>query len=251
MRDIRTEAHKHFGFFSICALVLLTAFTLRGLIDSHGAVLDAVWVFAVILVSSGAAFYVGAQIFMFLVLQRDTLLHLSTHPPLRKFFVKTGPLSLGFAAVGLVSVLASTTVWPDEGGLAAAVAYAVCAKLVSSIALVSSAWVLGLAAARFAGFYPRLLVYAGGLAALIGLQIAALWQLADLGGTKWLVGGSTSFGGYPVYCGPLAISIGTPFSSDPTGPYALGLDLNLLWAVLAALVLLLQSRRHRTRLRAR
>ena len=24
MRDIRTEAHKHFGFFSICTLVLLT-----------------------------------------------------------------------------------------------------------------------------------------------------------------------------------------------------------------------------------
>ena len=136
-------------------------------------------------------------------------------------------------------------------GGAAAVAYAVRAELVPSIALVPSAQVLGPAAARFAGFYPRLLVYAGGLAALIGLQIAALWQLADLGGTKWLVGGSTSFGGYPVYCGPLAISIGTPFSSDPTGPYALGLDLNLLWAVLAALVLLLQSRRHRTRLRAR
>ena len=250
MRDIRTEARKHFGFFSICALILLTAFTLRELVDSHGAVLDAVWVFAVILVSSGAAFYVGAQIFMFLVLQRDTLLHLSTHPPLRKFFVKAGPLSLGFAAVGLVSLLASTTMWPDEWGLTAAVVYAVCAKLVSCTALVSSAWALGLAAARFAGFYPRLLVYAGGLAALIGLQIAALWQLADLGGTKWLVGGSTSFGGYPVYCGPLAISIGTPFSFDPTGPYALGLDLNLLWAVLAALVLLLQSRRHRTRLRA-
>ena len=169
MRDIRTEARKHFGFFSICALVLLTAFTLRGLIDSHGAVLDAVWVFAVILVSSGAAFYVAAQIFMFLVLQRDTLLHLSTHPPLRKFFVKAGPLSLGFAAVGLVSLLASTTMWPDEWGLTAAVVYAVCAKLVSCTALVSSAWALGLAAARFAGFYPRLLVYAGGLAALIGL----------------------------------------------------------------------------------
>ena len=250
MRDIRTEARKHFGFFSICALVLLTAFILRELVDSHGAVLDAVWVFAVILVSSGAAFYVGAQIFMFLVLQRDALLHLSTHPPLRKFFVKTGPLSSGFAAVGLVSLLASTTMWPDQDRLAAAVAYAVCAELVSSIALVSSAWVLGPAAARFAGFYPRLLVYAGGLAALIGLQIAALWQLADLGGTKWLVGGSTSFSGYPVYCGPLAISIGTPFSFDPTGPYALGLGLNLLWAVLAALVLLLQSHRHRTRLRA-
>ena len=54
-------------------------------------------------------------------------------------------------------------------GGAAAVAYAVRAELVPSAALVPSAQVLGPAAARLAGLYPRLLVYADGLAALIGL----------------------------------------------------------------------------------
>ena len=48
-------------------------------------------------------------------------------------------------------------------GGTAAVAYAVRAELVPS------AQVLGPAAARLAGLYPRLLVYADGLAALIGL----------------------------------------------------------------------------------
>lgn len=93
--------------------------------------------------SSGAAFYVGAQIFMFLVLKYDALLHLSTHSPLRKFFVKTTSLSFGFVTVGLVSLLTNATMWPEDDRLRRAVAYAVCAKLVSSIALVSLTWLLG------------------------------------------------------------------------------------------------------------
>ena len=66
-----------------------------------------------------------------------------------------------------------------------------------------------------------------------------------------MIGGSTSFAGYPVYCGPLAISIGTPFSFKLTEPYGLGLGLNLIWIVLGLFVILLQSRRHRASLRAR
>ena len=251
MRDIYTEARKHFGFFLACASILFGIFVLRELVDSYKSVLDVIWVFAVVLVSSGATFYVSAQIFMFLVLKRDTLLHLSTHSTLRKFFVKTASLSFGFITVGLVSLLASTTMWPKDDRLTKAVAYAVCAKLVSSITLVSMAWVLGAVTAHFRGFYSRLLTYAGGFAVLIGSQIAVLWRVADLGGTTWMLGGSTSFAGYPVYCGPLAISIGTPFSFKLTEPYVLGLGLNLIWIVLGLFVILLQSRRHRASLRAR
>ena len=79
MLDIYTEARKHFGFFLTCASILLGIFVLREYMDSYKSVLDVIWVFAVVLVSSGATFYVSAQIFMFLVLKRDTLLHLSTH----------------------------------------------------------------------------------------------------------------------------------------------------------------------------
>ena len=86
---------------------------------------------------------------------------------------------------------------------------------------------------------------------LIGLQITVLWRVANMSGTAWAIGGSTSFAGYPVYCGPLAISIGTSFSFNLPGPYVLGLGLNLMWVVLGLVVILLQSRRHRTTLRTR
>lgn len=251
MLDIYTEARKHFGFFLTCASILLGIFVLREYMDSYKSVLDVIWVFAVVLVSSGATFYVSAQIFMFLVLKRDTLLHLSTHSQLRKFIVKTSSLSLGFIMVGLVSLLASTTTWPEDDKLTKAVAYAVGAKLLSGIVLVSLTWVLGAVTAHFRGFYSRLLTYAGGFAVLIGSQIAVLWRVADLGGTTWMIGGSTSFAGYPVYCGPLAISIGTPFSFKLTEPYVLGLGLNMIWIVLGLFVILLQSRRYRASLRAR
>ena len=251
MRDIQTEARKHFGFFLTCASILLGIFALKELIDSYKTVLDVIWGFAVVLVSSGAAFYVGAQIFMFLVLKYDALLHLSTHSPLRKFFVKTTSLSFGFVTVGLVSLLTNATMWPEDDKLRKAIAYSVCAKLVSSIALVSLTWLLGVTAAHFKGFYSRLLTYAGGLTVLIGLQITVLWRVANMSGTAWAIGGSTSFAGYPVYCGPLAISIGTSFSFNLPGPYVLGLGLNLMWVVLGLVVILLQSRRHRTTLRTR
>ena len=249
MLDIYTEARKHFGFFLTCASILLGIFVLREYMDSYKSVLDVIWVFAVVLVSSGATFCVSAQIFMFLVLKRDTLLHLSTHSQLRKFIIKTSSLSLGFIMVGIVSLLASTTTWPEDDKLTKAVAYAVGAKLLSGIVLVSLTWVLGVAAAHFKGFYARLLIFMGGLTLLIGSHIAFLWRAAKMTGTTWAIGGSTSFAGYPVYCGPLAISIGTPFSFSSKGPYVIGIALNLVWVLLGLLFILLQSHRRRTHLR--
>lgn len=57
MRDIYTEARKHFGFFLVCASILFGIFVLRELVDSYKSVLDVIWAFAVVLVSSGATFY--------------------------------------------------------------------------------------------------------------------------------------------------------------------------------------------------
>jgi hypothetical protein len=45
MRDIQTEARKHFGFFLTCASILLGIFALKELIDSYKTVLDVIWVF--------------------------------------------------------------------------------------------------------------------------------------------------------------------------------------------------------------
>ncbi|WP_127843087.1 hypothetical protein [Actinomyces wuliandei] len=245
MRDVRTEARKHLGFFSVCAVVLATTLLLRELLDSYRSVTEVVWVFAVILVSAATTFYVGAHVFVFLVLKGDVLLQLSTRSPLRKLLVKTLPLAAGFCATGLITLLTYATTWPEQGR-AGAVAYAVCAKLVSCAALVSLAWLLGLAAAGRRGFYLRLLVYAGGLVVLVGLQAAAVWSTAGLEGTGWTVGASTSYTGYPVYYGPLGVCLGTPFTTDSTGPYVLSLVLNTLWVGVCLLAVGLTSRlRHR------
>lgn len=244
MRDICTEARKHLGFFLVCGAVLATSLLLREVLGSYRSVTEVVWVFAVILVSAGTAFYVGAHVFIFLVLKGDTLLQLSTRSPLRKLLVKTLPLAAGFCAVGLISLLAYATTWPEHGR-AEAVAYAVCAKTVSSAALVCLTWLLGLVAGRLRGLYLRLLTYVGGLTVLVGLQVAAVWRAADLGGTAWAVGASTSYTGVPVYYGPLGVCLETPFTASVTGPYGLGLLLNALWVAACLLVVALTSRQHR------
>ncbi|QKD80267.1 hypothetical protein [Actinomyces marmotae] len=255
MHDISTEARKHAIFFLACVSFLLCAFLLKECLDSYETILSVVWVFSVVLISAGTAFYVGAQIFAFLVLKGDPLLQLSTHSPLRKFLVKTLPLALGFATVGLVSVLASTTTWPKEDVTARAFAYLLAAKLVSSVAWISMAWIIGLATARLGGLYPRLFAYMGGLATMTGLQIAALWNLASLGAAQWAVGGSTGFAGYPTYCGVLGISLDVPLTLNATGPYLLGIGLNAVWIIVCLLVVVILipycHRRMGSRLRRR
>lgn len=241
MRDFRTEYYKHVAFFLVCTAVLVGSLLLKELLDSYRSVTEAIWVFAVVLISAGATFYVGAHIFVFRVLKGDTLLQLSTHSPLRRFLVKAVPLGSGFAVVGLISLLGGAVTWPEGDGATEAVAYAVCAKLVSSVALVSQAWMLGAAAACFRGFYLRLFVYMGGFAFLVVLQIATVWRMADLSGTAWAVGAFTSFSGYPVYFGPLGVALESSFAFDQSGPYALGLVLNVLWGVVCFLLLVLRS----------
>lgn len=238
MRDIFTEARKHTGFFSVCLVILVGVSTFRELLDSYKSITDVVWVFALVLVPTATAFYVGAQIFMYLVLKNDILLQLSTHSHVRKCYVKTFSLTLGFALTGLFSLLATTTTWPEGQEASKAVIYAVCAKIISSIALVSIAWILGLAAARFKGFYLRLFIYMGGFVLIIGLQIAALWNFSSLDNVGWTVGGSTSFSGYPVYCGPLGIALATPFTLSHSGAYVLSVGLNAIWPIVSLLIIL-------------
>ncbi|GGO98208.1 hypothetical protein [Actinomyces gaoshouyii] len=245
MRDIFTEARKHIGFFSVCLVILVGVSTFRELLDSYKSITDVVWVFTVVLVPTATAFYVGAQIFMYLVLKNDTLvlkndtlLQLSTHSHFRKYLVKTLPLALGFISTGLFSLLASTTTWPEGQEASKTVIYAVCAKIISGAALVSIAWVLGLAAARFKEFYLRLFIYMGGFALIVGLQIAALWKFSDLDSVGWVVGGSTSFAGYPVYCGPLGIALATPFTLSYSGAYVISIFLNTVWPIFGLLAII-------------
>lgn len=245
MLDILTEARKHFGFFSVSTLLLLVCLAARKLLHSQGAAVEVIWVFGVVLVSSGAAVYVGAQIFTFLVLQRDALLHLSTHSPVRKLAVKGIPLAIGFFIVGLVSLFGAMAMWSVDQRSTGYMIYACGAKALSSLALVSSAWILGIVAARLRGFYPRLLIFGGGLAALTGLQIALVWRAANLSGTEWLVGGSSTFAGYPIYCGPLGLALRTSFTLSSHGAFVISAALNAVWPFVCVISVLLLGRSRR------
>lgn len=238
------EIRKHLRVFG-AALTLVAAVVLaRAIITT--TVTEVAWVFGVMLTSFAISGYAAADLYRYVALRHDLLLHMSTRPPSTKLLLKICTLGGGVYAVFVVSQMSALLAPGVTPSNPAALAYVFGAKLVSLLSFLLLV-VAGSAAARRAvrATTAQIALLSVLVAIVVGLQLWLVWSVGGLSGQDWSVGVSNDYLGLPLYANVLPVTTGEAADGHIHSSMTTALVLNLVMVVLAAALGALDIRRPR------